>query len=78
VRCLGETRWGGVGAFYTTKAGGLEMGLSVSRSVIERYQGERYQGERYQGRLWASANLDHGATFYLALCLALPGMDDPS
>jgi len=54
------------------------MGLSISRSVIERYQGERYQGERYQGRLWASANLDHGATFCLPLCLALAGMDDPS
>src|SRR5206468_10761856 len=47
-------------AFYTTKPGGLGMGLSISRSIIDNHR----------GRLWATANPDHGATFHLAL----PGM----
>ena len=47
-------------AFYTTKPGGLGMGLSISRSIIDSHL----------GRLWATANPAHGATFHLAL----PGM----
>jgi len=47
-------------AFYTTKAGGLGMGLSISRSIMDAHR----------GRLWATANADHGSTFHLAL----PGM----
>ncbi len=47
-------------AFYTTKPGGLGMGLSISRSIIDNHR----------GRLWATANSDHGATFQFAL----PGM----
>src|SRR5713101_667326 len=47
-------------AFYTTKPGGLGMGLSISRSIIDSHR----------GRLWATANPDHGATFHFAL----PGM----
>jgi len=44
-------------AFYTTKPGGLGMGLSISRSIIDGHR----------GRLWATANRDHGVTFRFAL-----------
>jgi signal transduction histidine kinase len=40
-------------AFYTTKAQGMGIGLSVSRSVIERHS----------GRIWAVPNKGPGATF---------------
>jgi PAS domain S-box-containing protein len=39
--------------FYTPKPGGLGMGLSICRSIIEAHN----------GRLWASPNLPRGAIF---------------
>jgi signal transduction histidine kinase len=44
-------------AFYSTKPGGLGMGLSICRSIIEAHD----------GRLWASANLPRGASFQFVL-----------
>ena len=44
-------------AFFSTKPGGMGMGLSISRSIIEGNG----------GRLWGTANTVHGATFAFAL-----------
>jgi signal transduction histidine kinase len=44
-------------AFYTTKSGGMGIGLSVSRSIIESHH----------GRLWASPNDGPGATFAFSI-----------
>jgi C4-dicarboxylate-specific signal transduction histidine kinase len=44
-------------AFYTTKAEGMGMGLSISRAIIAAHGGQ----------LWPSANAEHGATFQFTL-----------
>jgi PAS domain S-box-containing protein len=44
-------------AFYTTKRGGMGIGLSVSRSIVERHH----------GRLWAEPNEGPGVTFAFSI-----------
>jgi signal transduction histidine kinase len=46
--------------FYTTKDGGLGMGLSICRTLVTSHG----------GRLWAERRAARGAAFYVALPLA--------
>jgi PAS domain S-box-containing protein len=43
--------------FYTTKSGGMGMGLSISRSILQNHG----------GRLWATANEGPGSSFHFTL-----------
>ena len=52
--------------FYTTKSDGMGIGLSVSRSIIERHH----------GRLWVEPNDGPGATFSFSIPLALERVTD--
>jgi PAS domain S-box-containing protein len=44
-------------AFYTTRSGGMGIGLSVSRSIVERHR----------GRIWAEPNDGPGAAFAFSI-----------
>ena len=46
-------------AFYTTKDGGMGIGLSISHSIIESHRGQ----------LWATPNETHGASFSFSVPL---------
>jgi signal transduction histidine kinase len=44
-------------SFYTTKPGGMGMGLSISRSILQAHG----------GRIWATANDGQGTIFHFTL-----------
>jgi len=52
--------------FYTTKADGMGIGLSISRSIIETHH----------GRLWATQNRGAGSTFSFVIPCALERVAD--
>jgi signal transduction histidine kinase len=53
-------------AFYTTKSDGMGIGLSVSRTIIEKHR----------GRLWAEPNDGPGATFSFSIPSAPASVTD--
>jgi signal transduction histidine kinase len=54
-------------AFYTTKASGLGMGLSICRSIVEAHD----------GRLWVTRNEPRGAVFYMMLPIGEKSLESP-
>jgi signal transduction histidine kinase len=50
-------------AFYTTKPHGLGLGLAISRRIIEAHG----------GRLWATANVPHGAVLQFTVPVGSEG-----
>jgi PAS domain S-box-containing protein len=54
-------------AFYTTKSGGVGMGLSICRSIVDAHG----------GRLWAEPNEPRGAVFRFALPVGENQLTDP-
>ncbi len=53
-------------AFYTTKGGGMGIGLSISQSIIERHH----------GRLQAAPNNGPGATFWFSVPRLIAGIGE--
>ncbi len=52
--------------FFTTKAQGIGMGLSISRSIIESHD----------GRLWAAARPSGGTIFQFLIPVSPKGVND--
>ena len=52
-------------AFHTTKPGGLGMGLSISRSIVENHCGQ----------LWGTVNEGPGASFHFTLLAYRPALE---
>ncbi|CRI65805.1 Multi-sensor signal transduction histidine kinase [Thiocapsa sp. KS1] len=52
--------------FFTTKEGGMGMGLAISQTIVENHD----------GRIWAQSEPGQGSTFYVSLPLAEPDAPD--